>query len=57
LTSEYQRLLDLQKLNDLVRPAEITLARDQLERTCEAIRNARLRLDSLRLILEGPTSK
>ncbi len=57
LTSEYQRLLDLQKLNDLVRPAEIALAQDQLERTCEAIRNARLRLDSLRLILEGPTSR
>lgn len=55
LTAETQRLVDLQKLNEQVRSAEIGLAREQLERTRTAIDQARLRLDSLRLIVEGPT--
>jgi len=55
LTGDLQRLLDLQKLNDHVRPEEIALAGAQLEATRGAIRQARLRLDSLRLIVEGPT--
>ncbi|MFI5335889.1 MAG: RNA polymerase-associated protein RapA [Opitutales bacterium] len=54
LTADVQRLLDLRQLNDHVRPEEIDLAREQLARTREAIARARLRLDSLRLILEGP---
>jgi ATP-dependent helicase HepA len=54
LGQELQRLTDLQAVNDHVRPEEIALAREQRERTLEAIRAARLRLDSLRLILEGP---
>ena len=53
LSAEIQRLVDLQKLNDHVRPAEIALAREQLERIRAAIAQARLRLDSLRLVVEG----
>ncbi len=53
LAAEIQRLVDLQKLNDHVRPAEIALAREQLERIRAAIAQARLRLDSLRLVVEG----
>jgi ATP-dependent helicase HepA len=53
LTGELQRLLDLQKVNENVRSDEIALAREQLERTTAAIAQARLRLDSLRLIVEG----
>jgi ATP-dependent helicase HepA len=54
LTAELQRLRDLQKINDHVRPAEIELIEKQREHTRAAIDQARLRLDSLRLILEGP---
>ncbi len=54
LTAEWQRLIDLKKVNDHVRPEEIALAREQLERTQAAIAGARLRLDALRLVLEGP---
>ncbi len=54
LTADLQRLVDLQKLNDHIRPEEIALARAQLEHTTAAIAQARLRLDSLRLIAEGP---
>jgi ATP-dependent helicase HepA len=54
LAADWQRLVDLQKLNDHIRPEEIALAREQLERTTTAIAQARLRLDSLRLIVEGP---
>jgi ATP-dependent helicase HepA len=53
LTADVQRLLDLRKINDHVRPEEIALAQEQLERTRAAIAQARLRLDALRLILEG----
>ncbi|WP_257067764.1 hypothetical protein, partial [Campylobacter jejuni] len=49
LQADLQRLLDLQKLNDHVRPEEIALAREQLERTSAAIEQARLRLDAVRL--------
>jgi ATP-dependent helicase HepA len=54
LQSDLQRLIDLQKLNDHVRPEEIALVREQLERTRAAIEQARLRLDAVRLVLEGP---
>ena len=53
LTAEWQRLVDLQKLNDHVRPEEVALAEEQRQRVRAAIGQARLRLDSLRLILEG----
>ncbi len=55
LGTELQRLIDLQQVNDHVRPAEIALARERLERTAEAIGQARLRLDSIRLIAVGAT--
>ncbi|MBL9209858.1 MAG: RNA polymerase-associated protein RapA [Opitutaceae bacterium] len=54
LTAEWQRLVDLKKVNDHVRPEEIALAHEQLERTRGAVEQARLRLDAIRLVLEGP---
>jgi ATP-dependent helicase HepA len=57
LTADLQRLIDLQKLNDHIRPEEISLAEKQLQDTSTAIAQARLRLDSLRLIVEGPTGE
>jgi ATP-dependent helicase HepA len=53
LTEELQRLVDLAKVNDHVRPEEIDLARKRVLQTRTAIEQARLRLDSLRLIVEG----
>ena len=55
LQSEHRRLVDLRRINDHVRAEEITLAEERIRRTTEAIANARLRLDSVRLIVEGPT--
>ena len=53
LTADLQRLVDLSKLNDNVRPEEIELAKKQVLQVRTAIEAARLRLDSLRLIVEG----
>ncbi|HTJ78683.1 MAG TPA: helicase-related protein [Rariglobus sp.] len=53
LTADLQRLVDLGKLNDNVRPEEIDLAKKQVLQVRTAIEAARLRLDSLRLIVEG----
>ena len=53
LTADLQRLRDLQKINDHVRPEELALVAQQLEHTRGAIAQARLRLDALRLVLEG----
>ena len=55
LAADLQRLVDIQKINDHIRPAEIALAQEHLQHTTTAITAARLRLDSLRLIIEGPT--
>jgi len=57
LSADLQRLIDLRKLNDHVRPEEITLAQEQLTNVSGAIEQARLRLDSIRLIVEGPGGK
>jgi ATP-dependent helicase HepA len=54
LGAELQRLIDLQRLNDHVRPEEIAGSREQMVRTGAAIAEARLRLDSIRLVVEGP---
>jgi ATP-dependent helicase HepA len=54
LTADLQRLVDLKKLNDHIRPEEILLAQEQLTNTQSALTAARLRLDSLRLVVEGP---
>lgn len=53
LTAELQRLVDLSKLNDNVRADEIELAKKQVLQVRTAIEQARVRLDSLRLIVEG----
>lgn len=53
LAAEVQRLADLRKVNDHIRSEEIELAQEQLRRTCAAIDQARLRLDSIRLVLAG----
>jgi ATP-dependent helicase HepA len=53
LTADLQRLVDLSKLNDNVRPEEIEQAKKQVLQVRTAIEAARLRLDSLRLIVEG----
>ena len=50
LAADHQRLIDLRKYNDHVRPEEIALAQEQLQRVREAIGQARLRLDSIRLV-------
>ncbi|RRJ98194.1 RNA polymerase-associated protein RapA [Opitutaceae bacterium TAV4] len=54
LTASLQRLVDLQKLNDHVRPEEIALATTHRDTVLAAIDQARLRLDSLRLIVQAP---
>lgn len=53
LTADLQRLVDLSKLNDNIRPEEIDLAKTQVLQVRTAIEQSRLRLDSLRLIIEG----
>ena len=53
LGSEIQRLVGLKKVNDHIRPEEIEQAQEQLERVLAAIEQARVRLDSIRLIVEG----
>jgi ATP-dependent helicase HepA len=57
LEADLRRLIDLKKLNDHVRPEEIALAREQLERTRAAIEQARVRLDAVRLVIECPAAK
>jgi ATP-dependent helicase HepA len=54
LDHEISRLTMLQKVNDHVRPQEIELAQQQKAMLTEAIQNARVRLDSIRLIWKGP---
>lgn len=53
LGAELQRLVDLRKLNENVRKEEVDLAKAEIKGIAEAIDTARLRLDSLRLIVEG----
>ena len=54
LGHEVQRLQMLQQVNDHVRPQEIKLAQAQQAELATALQQARLRLDSLRLIWKGP---
>ena len=53
LGAELQRLVDLRKLNENVRKEEVDLAKAEIKGIMEAIDAARLRLDSVRLIVEG----
>lgn len=54
LQVEIRRLEDLRRLNDHVAPEEIAWANQELAAARAAIAGARVRLDSLRLILAGP---
>jgi ATP-dependent helicase HepA len=54
LGHEVQRLQTLAEVNDHIRPQEIKLAQAQQEALAAALQQARLRLDSLRLIWKGP---
>lgn len=51
---ELRRLSDLKKLNNHVRDEEIELLQERMERVDTAIREARLRLDSMRVVMMGP---
>lgn len=54
LGQEIARLTNLQKVNQSVRPEEITLLVEQRTALDQHLAASRLRLDSLRLILRGP---
>jgi ATP-dependent helicase HepA len=54
LGHEVQRLQTLMQVNDHVRPQEVKLAEEQQAALTTTIRQARIRLDSLRLIWKGP---
>jgi ATP-dependent helicase HepA len=54
LGHEVSRLKTLMLVNDHIRPEELKLAEEQQEQLASAIRQSRLRLDSLRLIWKGP---
>jgi ATP-dependent helicase HepA len=54
LGHEVERLQTLAQVNDHIRPEEIRLAQAQQAQLASALQQARLRLDSLRLIWNGP---
>ena len=51
---EIRRMMDLKKVNSHIRDEEITLLQDRLEHVTTAIKEARLRLDSVRVVMMGP---
>ncbi|MAM92249.1 MAG: RNA polymerase-associated protein RapA [Opitutaceae bacterium] len=53
LGGELERLIDLKRINPNVLPEEIELAKEEINGIDAAISSARLRLDSLRLIVQG----
>ncbi|MBC2606812.1 RNA polymerase-associated protein RapA [Pelagicoccus albus] len=53
LQGEIDRLEDLQKINDNVRQEEIDAAKEELEGVRNAVGESSLRLDSIRLVVEG----
>lgn len=53
LSTELSRLEDLSRINDNVTEAEIELAKREIRGVDNAIKQSRLRLDSIRLIVEG----
>jgi len=53
MQTEIRRLTALQKVNDHVRPQEIELLREQFRSLTEALEQARVRLDALRVIWKG----
>ncbi len=56
LGDELQRLRDLRMINSNVRLEEIELAKDEIVGLTACIDNARLRLDSIRLVVAGDVS-
>jgi ATP-dependent helicase HepA len=54
LQGEIERLEDLRRINDHVRPEEITAAREQKAALLGAVATANFRLDAVRLILGMP---
>ena len=54
LQPEIDRLIALQEVNHHIRTKEIELASEQMEHLSEAIEEASLRLDAVRLIFKGP---
>ena len=54
LQDEIERLKDLRQLNDHIRPDEINAAKNQKSELESALATARIRLDSVRLILRVP---
>jgi len=54
LSYEIKRMSDLKKVNNHIRDEEITLLQERLEHVTTAIKEARLRLDSIRVIMMGP---
>ena len=57
LAAEIERLETLRTINDHVRPEEIATLQQQKNELQSAIESARLRLDSLRLVLRLPAGK
>lgn len=56
LSGEIDRLLDLRRINENVSAGEIDLAKAEMAGIADAIDHSRLRLDSLRLVVEGDVS-
>jgi len=54
LGHEVERLQTLARVNDHIRPQEISLAQAQREELASALQNSQLRLDALRLLWKGP---
>ena len=57
LERELHRLKTLQQVNHHVRPQEIELAEHQKQELANAIQQARVRLDAVRLIWKGPPER
>lgn len=53
LSAELQRLTALQRVNDHIRPEELTVLQERATATVAAITQARLRLDAVRVIVES----
>jgi len=54
LSGEISRLQELAELNDRVSPAEINALKSRTDQLAEVIRNARVRVDAVRLTWKAP---
>jgi ATP-dependent helicase HepA len=57
MAAEIARLRDLAEVNDHIKPEEITALLELEAELASAIRNARVRLDAVRLIWKAPPAK